>query len=74
MNAHETAFVEPQFDIADGQWTKQLVIAVENVRVVRVSVDSYDVVHSEKMRAAVALDRKMPGVPRWRRPAPPSGA
>ncbi len=64
MNAHEAAFVEPRLDVANGQRTKQLVIAVENIRVVRVGMDGDDVIHGEKMRAAVTLDGKMPGVPR----------
>jgi len=65
MNAHEAAFVEPGLDVADCQWTKQFVIAIENVRVVRVGMYGYDVAYGDEMCTAVALDWKMPRVPRW---------
>src|SRR5271156_2557637 len=59
MNAHEAVFVEPRFDVADGERTKQLVVTVEDISVMRVGVNGDDILHRKEMRRAVALDRKV---------------
>src|SRR5208282_807974 len=61
VNTDKTAVVEPRFDVADRERAKQFVVAVENVGVMRVGVDRDHILHGEKMRAAVTLDRQMPG-------------
>ena len=48
-------------DIADGKRAKQFVVAVEDIGVVRVGMDSDHLLHGEKVRFAIALDRQMPG-------------
>src|ERR1700728_2431594 len=67
VNADETRLVEPRFDIADGQRTKELAVAVEDVGVMGVGVDRDDVLNRHELRAAFALNRQMAGKPRRRR-------
>src|ERR1700716_3846170 len=59
MNPDEPFVVEPRFDDADGERAKQLVVAVEDVSVVRVGMDRDNVVHGDKMGGAVPLERQM---------------
>src|SRR5262249_53034264 len=61
MDANEPAAVEPGFDVADPERTKQPVLAVENIGVVRVGVNRDDILDGKEVGAAVALDRKMTG-------------
>src|SRR6267154_1341592 len=44
MNPDEPVVVEPRFDVPDGERAKQLVVAVEDVGVVRIGMDRDDVV------------------------------
>ena len=59
MHADEMPLIEARFNVANGERAKQFVVAVENVRVVRVGMDRDHLLHGEKMRMAVALDRQM---------------
>src|ERR1700691_6091026 len=61
MNADKAAIVQPRFDVSDCERAKQLVVAVKDEGVVRVGVDRDDLLHGEKMRATVTLDRQMTG-------------
>src|SRR5712671_513468 len=67
MNPDEPVVVEPRFDVADGERAKQLVVAVEDVRVVRIGVDRDNVVHGDKMGGAVPFERQMAREPPRRR-------
>src|SRR5579863_1321696 len=61
MDADEPRLVEARLDVADGERTKQLVVAVEDVAVMRVGVNRYDVLNRDELRAAFAFDRQMAG-------------
>src|SRR5579883_1747629 len=61
VNADKAVLVEPRFHVADGEWTEQLVVAIEDVGVMGVGVDRDHLVHGEKMRGPVALDRQVAG-------------
>ena len=53
---HKAAAVEPRFDFADGQRTKQLVAAIKHVGVVRISVNRDDLIDRYKMGATITFD------------------
>src|SRR5712671_8076986 len=59
MNPDEPVVVEPRFDVADGERAKQLVVAVEDVGVVRIGMDRDDVVHGDEMSGAVPFERQV---------------
>src|SRR5262249_15634516 len=59
MDPHEAALVESRLHVADRQRTKQLVVAVEDVRVVRVGVDRDHLIDRDKMGTTVPLDREV---------------
>src|SRR5260370_33217070 len=67
MNADEQLAVESRFDVADGEGTEKLVVAVEDVSVMRVGVDRHYILHGDEMRAAVAFDGELARGAPWRR-------
>ena len=71
MDADEPAAVEPGFDIADGQRAKQLVVAVENVGVMRVGVNGDHLVDRDETGGAIPLDRELARESPLRRPGAP---
>ena len=67
VNPDKATIVQSRLDVADCERAKQLVVAVEDIGVVRVSVNRDDLFDGKKMGAAVPFDRQMTG-------KPPSGA
>src|SRR5271168_2969760 len=59
VNTGKAIIVEPRSNVSDSERAKQRVVAVEDVSVMHIGMNRDDIVHSNEMGAAEALDWKM---------------